>query len=66
MAETATTGDLIDALVRIKHGDADARTQEMYRQSLQLLVGMAKLEQRQETMIDFPEALERSFRGTMH
>jgi hypothetical protein len=46
-----TTDEVIESLVRI-HGGQDSRTQHLYRQSLQTLVGLAKVEQRRETEFD--------------
>jgi hypothetical protein len=59
-----STDEVIESLVRI-HGGQDSRSQHLYRQSLQTLVGLAKIEQRRE--IDCEIATTRiNYRGAVH
>ena len=67
MVDDVSSGELIDTLVRITHGDSDARTQHLFRQNLQLLVGIAKMEQRAEDeLYGVEDDGERAHRGTVH
>jgi hypothetical protein len=59
-----TTGEIIDALVRQEHGASDARTQQLYRQNLQVLVELARAEGRRETRAEDQD--EWQHRGTVH
>jgi hypothetical protein len=47
-----STDDAIESLIRVTHGASDLRTQHLYRQSLQGLVELAKMEQRAEMAMD--------------
>lgn len=49
-----SSAEVIEQLVTLTHGASDARTQHLYRQSLQVLVELAKAEQRAEYCEDLP------------
>lgn len=49
-----TTRDVIEELVKLVHGASDLRTQTLYRTNLQVLVELAKAEQRHESNMEFP------------
>jgi hypothetical protein len=50
-----TSEQVIEELVNLVHGTSDLRTQCQYRTNLQILVELAKCEQRHETAMDLPE-----------
>lgn len=66
MAGEATTGETIDALVRLTHGDSDQRTQQLFRQNLEMLVELAKLEQRRDWAVDFEPDVSHRGLHTVH
>jgi hypothetical protein len=47
-----TPDEMIESLVRVNYGKFDQREQQLFRQSLQVLVELAKQEQRTEDSID--------------
>lgn len=61
-----TTDKVIESLVQLTHGASDLRTQHLYRQSLQVLVELAKSEERQESAIDLPFGNRNTVTGTLH
>jgi hypothetical protein len=60
-----STDEVIEQLVALTHGTSDARTQHLYRQSLQVLVELAKAEQRAEACEALP-GYSRGAVGTIH
>ena len=48
MNRTVTTDEMIESLVRTTYGKSHPTTRDLYRQSLQALVALAKSEQRRE------------------
>lgn len=66
MTDEITTGEIVDSLVNLTYGDADARTQQLFRQNLQVLVELAKCEQRRDLAVELE--LDVSHRGlhTIH
>jgi hypothetical protein len=61
-----TIDDVIEQLVRQTHGVSDWRTQHLYRQTLQVLVEMAKAEERHEQDSRLQIGNINTVRGTMH
>lgn len=47
-----TTEEIIESLVEANYGGANLRTQHYFRQSLQVLVELAKCEERQEISLE--------------
>lgn len=66
MDKGTSTGEVIDALVRLAHGDDDQRTQQLFRQNLQVLVELAKCEQRRDWSIEMPDAVSHRGVHTVH
>lgn len=66
MTNDTTAGEIVDALVRQVYGDADQRTQQLFRQNLQVLVELAKCEERREWSVELE--VDTSHRGlhTVH
>lgn len=60
------TPEIIEQLVQATHGCSDQRTQHLYRQSLQVLVELAKAEQRVEMAMDMPERVRGLASGMVH
>lgn len=61
-----TTEEIIDGMVEASFGHADLRTQYYFRQSLQVLVEMAKSEERQEIGMDARSSFTHAHRGMVH
>jgi hypothetical protein len=61
MTDTTNTAEVIESLVNLVHGDSDARVQQLFRQNLQVLVELAKGEQRRDWSIEMSDAV--SHRG---
>jgi len=61
-----TTGEIIDALVRMEREGASAREQQLYRQNLQVLVEIARAEGRHQALVEVPEDVRHSYRSTVH
>lgn len=61
-----TSDEVIESLVQLTHGASDLRTQELYRQSLQVLVELAKSEERREMAMDLPLGNRNTVTGTLH
>lgn len=66
MTDLVTTDEVIESLVAVTHGASDLRTQQLYRQSLQVLVELAKAEERIEANMDFPSTSRYLARGSVH
>ncbi len=61
-----STVEVIEQLVQLTHDASDVRAQHFYRQSLQVLVELAKAEQKREMMAG-PELRSRTAPGsTLH
>lgn len=62
-----TPDQLIDDLVFLHYGQADARTKHLFRQSLLVLMELAKREERLEANgVLADESLRNAHRRTMH
>jgi hypothetical protein len=61
-----TTEAIIDQYVDAHYGEADARSKELFREQLAVLVAMAKCEQLRECSVDLALDTRASNRGTVH
>lgn len=66
MDKGTSTAEVIESLVNLVHGDADARVQQLFRQNLQVLVELAKCEQRRDWSIEMPDAVSHRGVHTVH
>lgn len=64
--DNVTTDDMIESLIVITHGASDQHTQHLFRQSLRVLVELAKIEERVEINMDMPGESRLAHRGTVH
>lgn len=61
-----TTAEVIEQLVKIVHGNSPKKLQDQYRDNLQLLVELTKLEQRRDAEMEFPADERRVIRRITH
>lgn len=66
MTDMPTTDEVIESLIVVTHGASDLRTQQLYRQSLQVLVELAKAEERRDVCMDVWVGAGHVHRGMMH
>jgi hypothetical protein len=66
MTDTTSSAEVIESLVNLVHGDSDVRVQQLFRQNLQVLVELAKCEQRRDWPIEMPDAVSHRGVHTVH